>query len=833
MKLPRRLLLIVSILLLFPLYSRPVLSEDADDAASFLLPCGYRAPAQVTGYLHHLTDHDPYTTVTLQRSEVFELVLPENAPLSSLYFDFYEVPSALEITFLNADHIALASETVYQPEVLFSYPVPDLPIQYVRLSPLLSNAVFSELYAVTDGFVPPFTDNTTPCDLLVVLNEPKDELEQLGGLLALLSGEHGLSTQVVYLTRADGFYTHQCITVLQQLGITRKPIFGTGRRLQTFSEQQIYNALGGEAILTERLTRQIRSLQPKVVLTLDIARNPERAYDAIIAGLVRSAVEAAAAPNRYRDCAPYTVPKFYALHAFGETVVSLDQPLIVHDGMTAAAFAQSLYATYREERVYRRTLPTTLQVSLLSSSVGEDEQKNDLLEHLDTAAFRSYQEPTPSPTPTPVPTDTPEPTITPAPSPTPTAPITEMPTATPETAPTEPAPSDLRSVMLRWLPLCIGVILGGCLWYLLHNILHCTGKSLVWAAVPAMLGIILALFPPFGAGKSVPPEPTAAPTAAPADVPSPTPTASPSPAPTDAPTAAPTMESTPVPTATPDPEAQYYLDGPGEDYALDFDAGRWWYKSEMLGIDVVRVKTTYRNEHEPLVYYAADIHLRDDTGYRSGVRRFTQPWKYARLEKAVLAITGDNLVEAEKEVKGCLIRKGVFYANFNRADTLIIEPDNRTLTVARPSDFTTRELMDRGVRDSYSFGPILVENGEIAKGLGDNRVSHPNPRCGIGMVAPGHWIAIVTDGRQLGYSMSITLEYFAGLFRERGCSCAYNLDGGASACIVFMGEALNQHSDFSVGDGQRPWTDSLMFGYSENVPSPDIPTKYTGYHYDR
>lgn len=822
MKLFRRILLIFWILLLLPLHVRPALSEDADASASFLLPCGYRAPAQVTGYLHHLCDHDPYTTVTLQRGEALELVLPENAPLSSLYIDFYEVPSVLEITFLNAEHTVLATEIVRSPEVLFSYPVPDLPVQYVRLSPLASNAVFSELYALTDGFVPPFTDNTTPCDLLVVLNEPTDELEQLGGLLALLSGEHGLSTQVVYLTRADGFYTHQCITVLQELGITRTPIFGTGRKLEFFSEQQIYNALGGETVVIERLARQIRSLQPKIVLTLSIARNPNRASDAIVAGLVRSAVGAAANPNRYRDCAPYTVPKFYALHTAGETIVSLDQPLITRDGVTAAAFAQSLYATYREERIYRRSLPATLQLSLLSSSVGEDAQKNDLLEHLDAATLCSYRQPTPSPTPTPVPADTPEPTL--VPTPTPTASITEAPTATPEAAPIEPASSDLRPAMLRWLPLCIGVLLSACLWYLLHSILHCSQKMLVWAIVPAALGILLVLFSPFGKDKIADPAPTPAMTA----TPSPTPTASPSPTPTGTPTMAPT----PVPTATPDPEAQYYLEGPGEDYALDFGAGHWWYKSETLGIDVARVKTTYRNEHEPLVYYVADIHLRDNTGYRSGVRRFTQPWKYARLEKAVLAITGDNLIEAEAEVKGCLIRKGVFYANYARADTLVIEPDNRTLTVTHPSDFTARELMDRGVRDSYSFGPILVENGEITKGLDDNRVSHPNPRCGIGMVAPGHWIAIVTDGRQLGYSMSITLEFFAGLFRDRGCTCAYNLDGGASACIVFMGEALNQHADFSVGDGQRPWTDALMFGYSESVPSTDIPTKHTGYHYD-
>ena len=90
------------------------------------------------------------------------------------------------------------------------------------------------------------------------------------------------------------------------------------------------------------------------------------------------------------------------------------------------------------------------------------------------------------------------------------------------------------------------------------------------------------------------------------------------------------------------------------------------------------------------------------------------------------------------------------------------------------------------------------------------------------------WRAIVSDGRQPGYSQSISLEYFAQLFIDRGCTVAYNLDGGSSAGMVFMGETLNKHLGPNTDDTQRWWVDSIMFGYSEQVPDPSVSTKHDG-----
>ena len=142
-----------------------------------------------------------------------------------------------------------------------------------------------------------------------------------------------------------------------------------------------------------------------------------------------------------------------------------------------------------------------------------------------------------------------------------------------------------------------------------------------------------------------------------------------------------------------------------------------------------------------------------------------------------------------------------------------------------------RVLMDSGVRDTYSFAPILVDDGMISNSILKHRVKQVNPRAGVGMIEPGHWVAIITDGRQPGYSMSISLEFFAQMFIDCGCTVAFNMDGGSSGGIVFMGEMLNRHEAPGTNDVQRRWLDALEFGYSEQLPSPETPTVHNGYHY--
>jgi len=142
-------------------------------------------------------------------------------------------------------------------------------------------------------------------------------------------------------------------------------------------------------------------------------------------------------------------------------------------------------------------------------------------------------------------------------------------------------------------------------------------------------------------------------------------------------------------------------------------------------------------------------------------------------------------------------------------------------------------LLEDGVENAYSFGPTLIDNSIINDQAKFHRVRRANPRAGIGYLSPGHYIAIVVDGRQKDYSVGMPVWEFADLFATYGCTIAYNLDGGLSAAMIFMGEQLNTHSGKRTGSSsdisyQRAVPDGLMFGYSEQVPSVDDPVINNG-----
>ena len=829
----KRILLVILILILaLPTFA---IAEETPVRAEGALPCTYTVPDEVESYVSHLYDGDPFTTVTITSKEQLSMDVPSGAQI--LFIEFYEARQNYTLTLFDADNRVI--DTIKNTSECGFLRVPlDGSVVKASLTTTSRYLAISDWYAAADESLLPFPDTGEHADVLVVLNEPGDELRKLGGVLPMLCGEHGLSAQVMYMTAADGYLSTQCMQVLQEMGIRRAPYFGSGKNATVKSDKTALAALNmTDVALMRLLTTEIRTCRPQIVITLNADTEQDVYLDGFIARSVIQAVETAEDEKSFKESKPFTVSKLYTLSDSGKTVFSGDQPLYAYDEMHADALADSLYRIYLEQRVYRRDMPDTLQFNLEKSTVGKDRKGDSLLENLSTDTFANYRDLTPTPTPTEEPT--PEPTEEPTPEP------TEEPTAEPaapteapgesEEHPEEPTPAETKNKFpLWWIPAVIGLVCAIAIWILIPK--H--AKIRVPLCIIALIaGIAFSAFMLIDEKKNTEktaPVLTEAPTEAPTEEPiaETIATPAPTPEPTEEPTPEPTEEPTPEPTAepTPDPNEAYFLAGEGEEYELDFENGHWWYKNNALSIDVREIHVKMEQNH-PLVYYVADIRMRDYSSYRSGVRPFTQPWVYSRQEKAVLAITGDNLIEAEKELKGCLIRKGVFYWNAKQADTLVVEND-MSLSVIPRGEGSERVLMDRGIRNTYGFGPILVENGEVSEATIKNRVDHPNPRCGIGMVEPGHWIAIATEGRQTDFSYSITLGYFAQLFVDYGCSVAYNMDGGSSVGIVFMGEALNRHYKRATTDTQRPWTDALMFGYSENVPSPDVPTIHDGFRHD-
>lgn len=297
-----------------------------------------------------------------------------------------------------------------------------------------------------------------------------------------------------------------------------------------------------------------------------------------------------------------------------------------------------------------------------------------------------------------------------------------------------------------------------------------------------------------------------------------TPAPTPKPVATPSPTPAPTPSPTPVPTPTPDPWAKSFSAAGPYLCIRDADKGPWIYRDETLGIEVTIPQSGMLKGK----YCRADIYTRSELpkgGFYtvSKKNRTALPYKIARQNKAVLALTGDY-INCSYNKKGVMIRGGKVYYDEKKAPTMAFLPSGE-MKVYEPGETTAQKLLALGVMDSFAFGPILVKDGKVHPSVKNHKLNYRAFRAAIGQVEPGHYVMIATRA-------AITLTDLAKLFIECGCKTAYNMDGGYSAALVFMGEQLNKNSGKQLL--QRSLPDVLMIGECSAVPGVNDPVYGNG-----
>lgn len=172
---------------------------------------------------------------------------------------------------------------------------------------------------------------------------------------------------------------------------------------------------------------------------------------------------------------------------------------------------------------------------------------------------------------------------------------------------------------------------------------------------------------------------------------------------------------------------------------------------------------------------------------------------------AILAVNGDNYGSREK---GYVIRNGVLYRETPASDQedLVIWTDG-SFSIIRESEISARELLEQGAWQVFSFGPGLLDEGEILVDEEDevDRARASNPRTALGQIGEGHYVLVVSDGRS-DESEGLSLYEMAQFLQQLGVQTAYNLDGGGSSTMVFLGQVVNQPVG-GRGSGQRAVTD--------------------------
>ncbi|MEK6264962.1 MAG: phosphodiester glycosidase family protein [Clostridium sp.] len=218
--------------------------------------------------------------------------------------------------------------------------------------------------------------------------------------------------------------------------------------------------------------------------------------------------------------------------------------------------------------------------------------------------------------------------------------------------------------------------------------------------------------------------------------------------------------------------------------------------------------------------YVADIQVSDasylktafaNNAYGRNITATTSD--IAKTNNAIFAINGDFYGFRND---GYVLRNGIVYRNSVRStgndEALVVDKDGN-LSFISESKVSMQSLSDNGALQVLSFGPGLVENGQIAvtssSEVGQEMTS--NPRTGIGQISNLHYIVIVSDGRT-SESQGLSLLQLAQEFKERGCIEAYNLDGGGSSSMYFNGEIINNPTD-GRSMGERKVSDIVYFGY--------------------
>ena len=225
-------------------------------------------------------------------------------------------------------------------------------------------------------------------------------------------------------------------------------------------------------------------------------------------------------------------------------------------------------------------------------------------------------------------------------------------------------------------------------------------------------------------------------------------------------------------------------------------------------------------QQEDIVYYVADIQLASATEFHTALSGDKPEGDLEGLSAiaartdAVLALNGDDYGVHNF---GTIIRNGeLLRARDTTRNMLIVDhAGDFSVIIDRKGEnpkVLGQKLMDEGVLQTFEFGPVLIRDGQPAEfsdafDIISTNPDRREPRTAIGQIGPLHYIAIIVDGRQDGYSLGISLQDLQNLFMQYGAQTAINLDGGGSTELWFQGQIINRPS----GGEERSISDILYF----------------------
>lgn len=196
-----------------------------------------------------------------------------------------------------------------------------------------------------------------------------------------------------------------------------------------------------------------------------------------------------------------------------------------------------------------------------------------------------------------------------------------------------------------------------------------------------------------------------------------------------------------------------------------------------------------------------------EDSYGSSVQFYAS--EMAKASNAIVASNADFY--AFRTMGVTVYQRQLFRAEPGRLDTCFITSSGDML-FSKAGELTDAGQINRYVQEndvlfSLSFGPVLVDNGQLqyCESYPIGEIDTQYSRAGIGMLGELHYLLMTvnhTDGRPRA-----NVNQFGQYMYEKGCIKAYNLDGGQTSEIVMNGKPVN-YIDFGA---ERTVSDIIYF----------------------
>lgn len=353
-----------------------------------------------------LVDDKEGTYVSVSQGATIQIT--SDTPIGSLYIKFDRIPQGFFLN-VNGTQIAAGQNGFLHEYIPLVQTATTVQLQFPKGASISDIFVFSR--GKTPDWVQQWQAPNQAADVLVLPTHSDDDQLYFAGVIPS-SVAAGARVQVVYLTNHWNTHDrpHEMLNGLWAAGLTRYPVVAQFPDIYSESLAEAQNRLAASGHPYESIVafqvEMIRKFRPQVVVTHDVDGEYGHGAHRLNSASAMEAVAASADESKFAQSAKqygaWDVKKTYVhLYPQEKVVLDLDTGLTYFGGKTAFEVSQQAFMCHTSQLKWdvftqwiygTKNAPITKasQIStynpakygLYRTTVGADEQKNSLFEHL-------------------------------------------------------------------------------------------------------------------------------------------------------------------------------------------------------------------------------------------------------------------------------------------------------------------------------------------------------------------------------------------------------------------------------------------------------------------